>query len=196
MVKLYTPTPRAVAMKVSEPIDWQNILSMVSLSVLCLNVSKNNLLESEDLDDVTQNALTKIVASIATFDSSKAALKTWICTIARNCYYDFLRERKAWRLHFEYSSNKDQNGGNSGSMLDTPDYFEDNKAFEADFEGLLSMVVKKLPDTYREAILCLVDEVPAKEMVKRIKCSKKNLRPTICRARRAVREPLTKMGII
>lgn len=196
MVKFNTTTPRAVAMKVSEPIDWQNILSAVSHSVHCLNVSRNNLLDSLDLDDVTQNALAKIVANIATFDSSKAALKTWICTIARNCYYDFLRERKAWQLHFEHSSNKGQNDGNSDSMLDAPDYYEDNKAFETDFEGLLSMVVNKLPDTYREAIICLVDEVPAKDMVKRIKCSRKNLRPTICRARRAVREPLTKMGII
>lgn len=47
-------------------------------------------------EDLAADVFVKIYAKIDTFDSSKAALSTWIYTVARNTLTDYFRSRRVW----------------------------------------------------------------------------------------------------
>ncbi|MGN1103614.1 MAG: RNA polymerase sigma factor, partial [Candidatus Coproplasma sp.] len=50
-----------------------------------------NAMEAED---IVQTVFLKVCNSIATYDSAKASLSTWIYTITRNTVYSYLRKRR------------------------------------------------------------------------------------------------------
>lgn len=198
MIKLNTPIACATAEKGSVAIDWQKVLSVVSTKVVMFNFQKNFLLSDNDAEDVIQDSCMKIFLHKDEFDSSKSKLSTWISKIAVNCYFDALREVQKRKTLFEpISSNIGK--GNSDVMeflQDSPDYCTDSEVMAAELEGLLTLALEPLCDTYRKVIRCIVEGVPQKEMLEHLHCSKKNLRPTISRARKAARNSFVALGIL
>lgn len=198
MIKLNTPIACATAVKGSVAIDWQKVFSVVSTKVVMFNIQRNFLLSDSDADDVIQNSCMKIFLHKDEFDSSKSKLSTWASKIAVNCYFDALREAQKRNTLFEpLSSNIGKSKSDVMEFLqDSPDYCTDNEVMAAEFEGLLALALEPLCDTYREAIRCIVDGVPQKEMLEHLHCSKNNLRPTISRARKAARNSFVALGIL
>lgn len=198
MIKLNTHKACATAVKGSVVIDWQKVLSEVSTKVLMYNIKKEFLLSVDEAKDVVQDSCVKIFLHKEEFDPSKAKLSTWISKIAANCYFDALRESRKRNALFTTFSSKSKSCKDVvfDIALDSPDYCSDGDAMAAELEGLLTLALEPLCETYRKAIRCIVDEVPTNEMLEQLHCSKKNLRPTISRARKAVRNSFVALGIL
>lgn len=198
MIKLNTPIACATAVKESVAIDWQKVLSVVSTKVVMFNIQKNFLLSDNNAKDVIQDSCMKIFLHKDEFDSSKSKLSTWVSKIAVNCYFDALREVQKRNTLFEpLSSNIGKSKSDVMEFLqDSPDYCTDSEVMAAELEGLLTLALEPLCDTYRKVIRCIVDGVPQNEMLEYLHCSKNNLRPTISRARKAARNSFVALGIL
>lgn len=198
MIKFNAQTASAVKEMTYTEAQWGSIYSGVSRLVSIINTEKNNFFSEMDLEDIVQEACMHIFTGLPSFDSSKSSDKTWFSSIARNAYYDAMRKRKKNNLLFSKVTGtivaRDED--EYDSFIDSLDRCVSQEEFDADFEGLLDLVLSPLRESYQKTIRCIVDEVPAEEMPEIIGCSKKNLRPTICRAKDKVRESLKTYGII
>jgi len=56
------------------------------------------LSSKEDAEDLVEDIFTKIFKNMSNFDDSKASLKTWIYTIARNSLIDYVRTKEDHNL--------------------------------------------------------------------------------------------------
>jgi RNA polymerase sigma-70 factor, ECF subfamily len=72
-----------------------------------LGVVRGILHGSEDVEDVTQQALAKAYFSIRGFDL-RSAFGTWLCKIAVNECWDHLRKKKVRRLVYEADLSEEQ----------------------------------------------------------------------------------------
>ena len=54
-----------------------------------------NAYDREEVDDLTQEALSRIVSSIHTFEG-RSSLSTWIYALCRNVLYSHIREKCRW----------------------------------------------------------------------------------------------------
>ena len=108
--------------------------------------------------DVVQDICIKIWKYLDSFDSTRASLKTWIFTIARNTATDFLRKKKALRFS-DLDSMQD---------TDTPTAFADTIRDEAllpdaalqklqDVE-FLNTILDTLPEKYRTVLVLYYQE--------------------------------------
>jgi RNA polymerase sigma-70 factor (ECF subfamily) len=66
--------------------------------------NKFSKLSSDDVNDLSADAITKSFVNLNKFDSSKSTFKTWICTIAENVVVDFNRklENRVDKVHYHY----------------------------------------------------------------------------------------------
>jgi RNA polymerase sigma-70 factor (ECF subfamily) len=66
--------------------------------------NKFSKLSSDDVDDLSADAITKSFVNLNKFDSSKSTFKTWIYTIAENVVVDFNRklENRVDKVHYHY----------------------------------------------------------------------------------------------
>src|SRR5438105_975942 len=67
-----------------------------ALHQLCFHVAG-----ASDAADATQDALERIVSSIATFDPTRGAFRVWALSVARNVCRDRLRRRGLERATFD-----------------------------------------------------------------------------------------------
>lgn len=198
MVQLYTHTASAVKGKTYTEAPWGAIYSRISCVVSIINGKKNNFFSSMELDDIVQDACIKVFTGLSSFDKSKGTKKAWFNSIISNAFYDAMRERKKYNSLFSEVTSKTiiKDDEEYDSFIDSLDRCVSQEEFDADFEGLLDLVLSPLCESYQKTIRCIVDEVPAEEMPEIIGCSKKNLRPTICRAKAKVHESLKTYGIL
>lgn len=198
MVQLYTQTASAVKGMTFTETQWGSIYSSVSRLVSIINIKKNNFFNEMELDDIVQEACIHIFTGLSSFDRSKSSEKTWFNRITSNAYYGAMREKKRYNTLFSKATStivtKDEE--EYDSFIDSLDRCVSQEDFDADFEGLLDLVLSPLCESYQKTIRCIVDEVPAEEIPEIIGCSKKNLRPTICRAKAKVHESLKTYGIL
>lgn len=176
---------------------WDKICSTVYNEILILNRVYNFPISDEEIKDISQDACVKVFLNIGQYDKTKAKFKTWIVTIAENCFKDAVK-RKSTRdktltyFHFKKQKENDQ------VIESLPDYLEartpDDPQIE-DFEHLLSLVLEPLCENYRTAVNCIVDGVTQEEIAEQLHCSKNNIRPTISRARKAARKSCISLGL-
>jgi RNA polymerase sigma factor (sigma-70 family) len=72
--------------------------------------NKFSSLSTEDIDDLSSDAITKSFMSLTTYDPHKSTFKTWIYTIAENVVVDFTRklENRVDKVHYHYLEDADQ----------------------------------------------------------------------------------------
>lgn len=66
--------------------------------------NKFSKLSSDDVDDLSADAISKSFLNLNKFDSKKSTFKTWIYTIAENIVFDFNRklENRIDKVHYHY----------------------------------------------------------------------------------------------
>lgn len=71
---------------------------------------KFSKLSSEDVEDLSADAITKSFVSLTLFDSKRSSFKTWIHTIAENVVIDFTRklENRVDKVHYHYLEDADR----------------------------------------------------------------------------------------
>jgi RNA polymerase sigma-70 factor (ECF subfamily) len=94
---------------------------------------------SQDAEDITQDVFVKTWRNLKKFDKNRS-FKTWIFTIAKNSYIDFLRKKKA----IPFSDFENDKGENI--IINKLSY---QMADEQEF----SSIINRLPSKYRNVML-------------------------------------------
>ena len=85
----------AVSMK-EQALFWEKVRTSVlkaAMAYFQYNYRVNHQLQAY-AEDVTQDVFEKLMKKQATFDSSKAAFKTWVMRVAQNHFHDIHRKNK------------------------------------------------------------------------------------------------------
>ncbi len=72
-------------------INWSNATKVMTCAVLSC-ISRNKL-SSYWVNDIVQDALLKAYQNRSKFDLNKATFSTWISTIAKRTYFDFVKKK-------------------------------------------------------------------------------------------------------
>lgn len=69
-----------------------------------------NNLSSDDIDDLSSDAISKSFINLTAFDSSKSSFKTWLYTIAENIVIDYTRklENRIDKIHYHYLEDAEE----------------------------------------------------------------------------------------
>lgn len=72
--------------------------------------NKFSKLSSDDIDDLSSDAITKSFISLTTYDPRKSSFKTWIYTIAENVVINFHNklENRIDKVHYHYLEDADK----------------------------------------------------------------------------------------
>ena len=107
-------------------------------------------------DDMTSEAFIKAEQHFDSFDTTQAKFSTWVITIAKNCYRDYLRRANTQHetpderiaLHAEFSEELPENGANGArARIET---FEDDYSLLFDFDEDASVDLDELLDVLTE----------------------------------------------
>lgn len=100
------------------------------------------VLNRAQADDLTSCIFLKIVEHLDSFDDSKAALSTWIFTIARRTLVDYYRKNKQYMDLDDFTDTLKLS-------LDFEDVYRE---YEQEMNGDLNLLISKLNDKEREVI--------------------------------------------
>ena len=107
-------------------------------------------------DDMTSEAFIKAEQHFDSFDTTQAKFSTWVITIAKNCYRDYLRRANTQHetpderiaLHAEFSEELPENSANGArARIET---FEDDYSLLFDFDEDASVDLDELLDVLTE----------------------------------------------
>ncbi len=104
-------------------------------------------------EDILQDTFLKAIENISRFDN-RCRITTWLCQIAKNTYFDYLRKRKKYCLtSFQEYDEKEETTSLEERIIDSEDAKE------------IRRLVHQLPEPYKEVFLLRVfAELPYKEI--------------------------------
>lgn len=105
-------------------------------------------------EDLTQDTFLKAIEKSGSFEG-QSSVSTWLCTIARNRYMDYLKKKENRHLPLEICEEiSDEKSGN----------FSEEVISKEDTKKIL-LVLHKLPEPYKEVFMLRVyGELPFKEI--------------------------------
>jgi RNA polymerase sigma-70 factor (ECF subfamily) len=91
---------------------------------------KYKQLSSDDVDDLSSDAISKSFINLSAFDAQKSSFKTWLYTIAENVVIDYSRklENRVDKVHYHYLEDAEErifdvpSNENSYSLQETLNY--------------------------------------------------------------------------
>jgi RNA polymerase sigma factor (sigma-70 family) len=71
---------------------------------------KYGKLPSDDIDDLSSDAISKSFINLAAFDARKSSFRTWLYTIAENLVIDYARklENRVDKIHYHYLEDAEE----------------------------------------------------------------------------------------
>jgi RNA polymerase sigma-70 factor (ECF subfamily) len=71
---------------------------------------KYGKLSSDDIDDLSSDAISKSFINLASFDAKKSSFRTWLYTIAENVVIDYTRklENRVDKIHYHYREDVEE----------------------------------------------------------------------------------------
>lgn len=135
-------------------------------------------------EDLTQETFIKVIKNIECFKlSGKASFSTYLLTIAKNTYFDYLRK-----------NNKENSMVNIDDILEQrglrDEYFQEN-----DYEVLLTKI-EELPQEQREAIkLKYLEGYTLEEIANKEKVASKTIKSRLFEGRKKLKAILKGLGI-
>ena len=138
------------------------------------------LLNEDDALDVVQETFITAYQKVDQFKGN-AKFSTWLCKIAHNNAYSFLRKRKLNCISFNDLLEP------VASKLDHPDSKMHREELQLEINNALSTLTPELRATL---LLITVDEVPIDEAVEILNCNKATIYWRIHKARKMVKKAL------
>lgn len=134
------------------------------VSNFLLKLTRNETLS----EDLVQETFVRIIRNIERFDVyGRATFSTYIITIAKNCYIDYLRKNKNISLNNDFS------------IMDDGVNFEDKILNNIEASEIIK-IMDKLPYEQSEAIkLKYLEELTLKEIAERFKTEPKTIKSRI-----------------
>lgn len=154
--------------------NYQSIFNYLSRTV-----------DSDNAEDLTQEVFIKVFNSIDTFEN-KSSINTWIYRIATNCLIDFMRKNKIVTNRCKLS-DKELFSKAEIEYLD-----EEFRIVQEEMKECICSYIKILPTRYRVIlILKEYDSKSLEEIMSIMNISKENVKKTLQRARKKLKEILT-----
>ena len=145
------------------------------------------VLNEADADDVTQEAMLRIISGLDTF-RGQAAFTTWRYRVAVNTALSFLRQRNRLRVRLSAVDPPDE-------APDREDRTPPRQAEASELNRLITAAMKLLPPEQRAALaLVAIQGLSEKEAAIACRCNFATLRWRLYRARQRLRVELGRQG--
>ena len=131
-----------------DPKAYEKLLKKYRKSVyyMLLKIVNN----TDDAEDLTQEAFAKAFNSLHKFDS-KYAFSTWLFRIATNNCIDFIRKKRVQTVSIDTSYENDEGDSFQFDIKD-PDDNPDEVMLRKQRKEYLSIAVEKLPEKYKKLV--------------------------------------------
>lgn len=123
-------------------------------------------------EDLVSEVFLKITANIDRFDPAKAAVSTWVYTIANNTVYDYYRTRK---VHSEIPQENGESGALPEALVDSAPL--DSVLIRDEELDELTKALAEMPERLRDiVILHYYENITLKEVAERMRMSYANVK--------------------
>ena len=110
----------------------------------------------DDADDVLQTVAVKVIQKTETYDPTRAALSTWLYTIAHNTAIDHIRHRSKKRRHVQHDQEK--------HLVLSREEPIGRKLESEERQSALRHEIAKLSVENQELVTCILQEMPYAEI--------------------------------
>ena len=168
---------------------------MARYQALVSLVAFRQLGNSDQVEDVAQEAFVKAFSHIRELDDT-ARFKSWLLRIAANIALDHLRKRKHRGVSLDdtnvRTAAESATAGNPGGREDLQD--AGTRALDAETRMQIVEAIYSLPEEYQiPAAMRYIEEVPYREISRRMGLREETLRKRIHRANQMLRRKLRKL---
>lgn len=155
-------------------------------------------LNEVDAEDVTMTLFTKLHSKIEIYDENAAAFNTWLFTLSRNAFIDFLRKRKMNTIEINSHENEDGNVKvfefEDHSTL-TPDKVLIKKEKDALLKSIIARTLKTKPNLKELIEMRYFDELSYDEMASLTSLPLGTVKAQLHRAKKMLQQPCEKHGL-
>lgn len=181
-------TDQELARRSSENPDFFGALMERYETPLLRYIRRISSLPNEDAEDILQETFIKTYRNINDYDPD-AKFSSWIYRIAHNQTIDTLRKRKVDSASFSIEANDAAQFLKAASDIGA-------ETETADTLARVETIIRKLPETYREAlILRFLEEKSYEEIMDILELPKGSVATLIHRGSRLLRERMLEAGI-
>ncbi|MFM2376535.1 MAG: hypothetical protein RLZZ165_1632 [Bacteroidota bacterium] len=170
-----------------DPKAYEKLLKKYRKSVYYMLLKMVN--NSDDAEDLTQEAFAKAFNSLHKFDS-KYAFSTWLFRIATNNCIDFIRKKRIQTISIDTPYENDEGESFSFDIKD-PDDNPDEKMLRKQRKEYLGIAVQKLPDKYKRLVdLRYFQELSYEEVAQELELPLGTVKAQLFRARELLAQEL------
>jgi RNA polymerase sigma factor (sigma-70 family) len=170
-----------------DPKAYEKLLKKYRKSVYYMLLKMVN--NSDDAEDLTQEAFAKAFNSLHKFDS-KYAFSTWLFRIATNNCIDFIRKKRVQTISIDTPYENDEGESFSFDIKD-PDDNPDEKMLRKQRKEYLGIAVQKLPDKYKRLVdLRYFQELSYEEVAQELELPLGTVKAQLFRARELLAQEL------
>lgn len=148
----------------------------------------------EDLEDLTQDTIYKVLGRWNTYDPTRSKLSTWVGVIAKSCYFDALKREMKRNALFTPLESYNRDGDeyiDSAIEFAASGYEADREVESKESLSRICNVVDSLPENQRYILKLHVDEeMKPKQMAEHIGCTANAAATHLHRARKIVKRRL------
>lgn len=192
-VRISTDTDASFTTASGETVNFRDIFETVRKSVEIYGVEGGGHLSEEDLEDLFQDTVLRILKYCKSFDPAKSSARTWASRIAGNCqkdaYMDVIRRQATFSPYtaqkqngFEYilpAVRKADGGCHADSETESSESLEQ-----------ISDAIVSLNENLRNAISLRLDGHTPKEIAELTGSTPGAAATLLCRARKSLRMKL------
>jgi RNA polymerase sigma-70 factor (ECF subfamily) len=144
--------------------------------------------DASEAEDVTQDVFLKIYRNLASFDTEKGTLQTWITTLTRNLLVDTYRRAKMERAtdSLDVTFSKEEDGPTRAERLpDTrPGINQERHVAGLELKARIQHALKKLSPELREAVILRdLEDMDYKDIAQVLKIPEGTVKSRISRGR-------------
>ena len=151
-------------------------------------------MSAEDLEDLTQDTIYKVLGRWNTYDPTRSKLSTWVGVIAKSCYFDALKREMKRNALFTPLESYNRDGDeyiDSDIEFAASGYEADREVESKESLSRICNVVDSLPENQRYILKLHMDKgMKPKQMAEEIGCTANAAATHLCRARKIVKRRL------
>ncbi|MEM0998915.1 MAG: sigma-70 family RNA polymerase sigma factor [Bacteroidota bacterium] len=176
--------------KKNDPKAYEKLLSKYRKSVYYMLLKMVN--NSDDAEDLTQEAFAKAFNSLHKFDS-KYAFSTWLFRIATNNCIDFIRKKRIQTVSIDNPYENDDGDSMTFDIRD-PNLNPNEVMLKKQRKEYLKMAVSNLPAKYKRLVeLRYFQELSYEEVAKELELPLGTVKAQLFRARELLSQELKHM---
>lgn len=169
-----------------------DVLDAVRSSVEYIGRTRGRCLRSEELEDLSQEIVYKVLKYIDSFNPEKSSLRTWVARISENCFKDTLRGFIRRQQTFTSYTREDMDGE---YFLPAVEFAPGGQEADRELESAQSIeriekTIDGLEENRRDLVSLLKEDMKPGKMAELIGCPPQTVYSLLHSARKALRKKL------